>query len=59
MYRGLGLMAKVIAASLEAAKINYPGIKTLSKTAVDSDFYDQYKEPNPKGVKITYKRVSI
>ena len=56
--RGLGLMSKIMPASMGAAMANFPHLKRFVSTAVDSDFYDKYKKPNPEGVVITYKRVS-
>ena len=58
-YRGLGITAQVKQASLKAARTNFPKLKTEVGIAADSAFYDQYTKPNPKGVKIIYKRVSI
>ena len=58
-YRGLGITAQVKQASLRAARTNFPKLKTEVQVAADSAFYDQFKRPNPKGVKIIYKHVSI
>ena len=51
-------MSKIMPASMGAAMANFPHLKRLVSTAVDSDFYDKYNKPNPEGVVITYKRVS-
>ena len=58
-YQGLGITTQVRQASLRAAWANFPQIKIEVRVAPDSAFYDQYTKPNPKGVKIIYKRVSI
>ena len=58
-YQGLGITAQVKQASLRAARTNFPQIKIEVQVAPDSVFYDQYTKPNPKGVKILFKRVSI
>ena len=58
-YRGLGITAQVKQASLRAARTNFPQLKTEVQVVADSAYYDQYTQPNPKGVKIIYKRVSI
>ena len=58
-YRGLGVTAQVKQTSLTGARSNFPQIKFEVQVAPDSAFYDQYTKPNPKEVKIIYKRVSI
>ena len=58
-YRGLGITAQVKQASLRAARTNFPQLKIRLGVAADSAYYDQYTKPNPKGVKIIYKHVSI
>ena len=58
-YRGLGVTAQVRQASLRAARSNFPQLKIEVQVATDSAFYDQFTKPNPKGVKIIYKHVSI
>ena len=58
-YRGFGVIDQVKQASLRAAKTNFPQLKIRLGVAADSAYYDQYTKPNPKGVKIIYKRVSI
>ena len=58
-YQGRGISAKVKAASLEAAKVNFPDLRTEALTAIDAPFYDRYRTPNPQGVYISYERVGI
>ena len=58
-YQGIGLIAKANQASLLAARTRFPQLKIEARVAMDSAFYDQYTKPNPKGVKIICKKVSI
>ena len=58
-YQGRGISAKVKAASLEAAKVNFPDLRTEALTAIDAPFYDRYRTPNPQGVYISYERVGM
>ena len=58
-YRGFGVIDQVMQASLSVARTKFPQLKTGVLVAAESAFYDQYTKPNPKGVKIIYKRVSI
>ena len=56
-YQGLGMTKKVMAASLEMAKANFPHLRIQAKTIVDFGGCDKYRQPNPRGTKITFTRV--
>ena len=56
-YQGLGMTTKLMAASLEMAKTNFPHLKIRAKTMVTYGECDKYKEPYRKNANITSTRV--
>ena len=56
-YQGTGLNNRLGKASLAAAFRRYPNLRTEARVAVDDEFYERYRKPDPSTFQIVTEQV--